>query len=97
MQRKLLTPSRLAAATALALAGLIAGPSVASASDCVGYKLYVYGNNQGPIVGDTNKHCVVPTGWKDAVSVEDDFCPNTWLLPPGTPTGGGFGVWVPGP
>lgn len=98
MLRKLLTPSRLAAVTALALGGLIAGPSVVPASaDCISYTLYVHGNQQGPIVGDKDKHCVVPTSWDETVHFGRWHEANSCVLPPGTPMGGGVYVWVPAP
>ena len=97
MQRKLLTPPRHAAVAALALGGLIAGPSMASAGDCVSYTVWIHGNQQGPIVGDKDKHCAHPTYWNETVHTGRSQEINTTLLPPGTPSGGGVFVWVPAP
>lgn len=95
MQRKLLTPSRLAAATALALGGLIAGPSVVPAqADCARASVWLYKSQQGRDHVYGPYQCVGPdhtlpnnfnTGWgTDSDNYE-----------PGTITGFGFEVWVP--
>lgn len=95
MQRKLLTPSRLAAATALALGGLIAGPSVlpAQAGDCTEVSVWVYYSQQGRdyVVGP--RECTtVHTPWSNGRYYSHETGSNT--PPAGTPSGAGFEIWT---
>ena len=96
MQRKLVTPSRLAVAAALALGGLIAGPSVApvKAGDCVRVTAWYYKNQQGREYL-MNNQCVVPSPLPIVVTPTVYKETDTPYLPPGTPTGAGIEVTLP--
>lgn len=95
VQRNLVRPSRLAAAAALALGGLIAGPSVVPAkADCARASVWIYKSQQGRDHVYGPYQCVGPDhtlpnnlyyGWGTA---SDSF-------EPGTITGAGFEVWIP--
>ena len=99
MQRTLVTRSRLVAATLLSLGGIVGGSALAAPAQatCASYTLYVYGNHQGPIVGDREEHCTLPTEFEGRVHTGAEKDTNTPLLPAGAPTGGGAHVWVPLP
>lgn len=95
MQRKLLTPPRLAAAAALALGGLIAGPSAApaKAGDCTEVSVWIYYSQQGRdyVVGP--RECTtVHTPWRNGRYERRDVGSNE--PPTGTPSGAGIELWT---
>lgn len=95
MQRKLLTPSRLAAATALALGGLIAGPSVVPAqADCARASVWLYKSQQGKEYVYGPKACVGPENtYENGTAVGSGTQDDSY--DPGTISGGGAIVWLP--
>lgn len=97
MERKLLTPSRLAAAAALSLAGVVAGvvaPAPVQA-DCLNVWVWHYESGDPSRHPDVPPTCVAPTPYKTSVTVEKAQGVNG--LPAGWISGVGVGASIPLP
>ena len=93
------TRSRLAAATVLTLAGgLLAAAAPPAHAGCPLASVWLYENQQGRHYywgSPGGGQCIYPdSSWHDKADDTEELHTDTTLLPPGTPTGAGFTVWV---